>query len=134
MLLPADIKSYRPYVEGESLSSPASVAQLSEKLDEWFRKAMLDLQTSVTKWFSDLKTVHEVWGARSRIRLSVEKTQSFYEKEQSSIGKLLDAVCLSQATAVWKSELQLAENTFRDLTDEALSTLKGSSVSDPPGE
>ncbi|KAF7339319.1 hypothetical protein MSAN_02145500 [Mycena sanguinolenta] len=112
LLLPPAIRSYRPYVD---LSSPSSVVQqahFSRALDEWFQTSNERLQVAVSKWFSDLHTVAEVWTLRSSIRQWIHAS-GLTPGETKALESIFQDAAQQRVLSIWKLALSDAEDAFQ---------------------
>ena len=122
LLLPPAIKSYKPYVDLESLSSHKE-PRFSAGLTEWFENAMGHVQSSITTWLSELTTIRELWELRGWCRKWLDADRGLETSERASIIGLVDLICRQRAIELWKTALSSIEAAFRDRLESALSTL-----------
>jgi hypothetical protein len=114
LFLPPSLRSYRPYVDPSSSASSVPQTQLSERLEEWFRKSMEGLQHAVKAWFADLQGAREVWNVRTSILNSIDATSGIDQAENSSLKSCFDHACLERLLDIWKGRLQEAGQKFGD--------------------
>lgn len=123
LLLPLNIRSYKPFVDGRPLLSSATQTQLEQKLSEWFQKALLSVQHVVQAWFSELTSVQEIWEMRTWTRTWLQKNGGVEAEETSRITTVLDTICHQQATTVWGSAIFATNSAFRECLSASLSIL-----------
>ncbi|KZT02444.1 uncharacterized protein LAESUDRAFT_706143 [Laetiporus sulphureus 93-53] len=124
LLLPESIRSYKPYVDGTSLSSSIPQAQLDEKLDAWFTQSMSDLGVVLRRWFSALEGVREVWEIRTSSFDLIETLDGIQAEEKSRMRSFLDDHSRRQAVVVWKSALETLEMELRKHLSHAIETVR----------
>lgn len=110
LLLPASIKSYKPYVDVESLSSPKS-GRFVSSLTEWFYTAMHSIQSAMVSWFSELNSIRELWETRIWCRTWLCTAEGFHVSEKESINASIDSICRERAAEIWKSILSSTDTT-----------------------
>ena len=130
-VLPPSIRSYKPYIDLASSSSSVSQKLLSDRIQDWFHKAIRELQVAAEKWFSDLKTLKEVWVIRTWVRQWVGENAHLEESERSSFRESIDALVGKQAVQIWKLALEDIEDVFRVELNSAFTALcEGTSDND----
>ncbi|KAG6897112.1 hypothetical protein C0992_003966 [Termitomyces sp. T32_za158] len=92
LLLPPDLRSYKPYVDLTSSSSSIQPLQFTQKLDEWFQASISSFQNAVSRWVADLQNVKELWSVRAAT-LRWLSTSGLEESESVEVGRILDDVC-----------------------------------------
>ncbi|KIJ22089.1 hypothetical protein PAXINDRAFT_95519 [Paxillus involutus ATCC 200175] len=110
-LLPANIRSYKPFVDLSSVSSSLSQEVLLDKLGGWFDQSVASLRGALDKWFASLDVVSGVW----MVRLSLRKWlfhADLQAPELSNLSDLLDKVTGKRITDIWKAALKRAEKGF----------------------
>ncbi|KIP05345.1 hypothetical protein PHLGIDRAFT_128964 [Phlebiopsis gigantea 11061_1 CR5-6] len=122
LLLPPAIKSYKPYVDVESLSSQKE-PRFSASLTEWFDNALEHVHSSITTWLSELTTVRELWDVRGWCREWLDADRDLKTSEKVSINGLVDLICRQRAVELWKTVLSSTEAAFRSRLKSALSEL-----------
>lgn len=123
LLLPANLRSYKPYVDLNSPSSSMPHELFIKTLDEWFKRTSEKLQDSLETWFSGLESAKEVWRLRSWIRKWVTSASRLDSHEQQHFKKLFDESSRRRMIVIWKSALAEAEKNFRNKLDSSLSDL-----------
>jgi len=123
LLLPPNLRSYKPYVDPSSSSSCVSQTQLSHKLDEYFRKSIESLQTAIKSWFSDLRSATEVWNVRSSVLKWVNSASSLEEKEIHCLNSVFDSASRERLLSIWRSALREAGQDFEAQLSSAASAL-----------
>ncbi|KAJ3555319.1 hypothetical protein NM688_g2642 [Phlebia brevispora] len=132
LLLPPNVRSYRPYVDGNSLSIPAASGQFQQRLGEWFLKALEQVQQALETWFADLQSIREVWQVRKWVGAWIQRADGFHEQERIRIVTVLDSICKQRAIAVWKAGLDSTVTTFRTRLESSLSQLRSSELDTHP--
>ncbi|KAG6837690.1 hypothetical protein H0H93_004966 [Arthromyces matolae] len=122
LLLPPDLRSYKPYVDLDSSSSLVQPLQFTEKLGEWFRKSISNLQKSVTRWFSDLHSVKELWSVRTST-LRWLPTCGLEKYELSEMTRVFDDLCRHRAVEIWKLRITGSLDSFSQRLDSNLLSL-----------
>ncbi|KAH9858012.1 hypothetical protein C2E23DRAFT_864999 [Lenzites betulinus] len=112
LLLPQNIRSYKPYVDNTSLADPSLQTQLREKLRTWFRKALQELRDALADWFAPLDSVREVWDVRAELLQWLKGADGLDTSERQELETAIDAASLTQATSVWKAALSRLESSF----------------------
>lgn len=113
LLLPVDIKTYRPFVDLTSPSLTISEQTLSQKLADWFKEATLRWEESVGKCFGTLEKSKEVWEVRIAVRQWLSTTMELTEEEKHRINTVLDVLCRIRVEKIWKSSLDDLYTTFK---------------------
>ncbi|KAG5647782.1 hypothetical protein DXG03_008505 [Asterophora parasitica] len=128
LLLPLNLRSYKPYVDLNSSSSTLQHSHFTQKMNEWFQKSSSSLQKAVTKWFADLQNVKEVWSIRSSTKrwLSASKLD---EVEVVQLAGVLDELCRHRVIEIWKLKLSRSLESFGERLDSAFSSLNDGSKS-----
>ncbi|KAI0082081.1 hypothetical protein K474DRAFT_1694424 [Panus rudis PR-1116 ss-1] len=124
LLLPANIKSYKPYLEGDAVTNiPRN--QINDKLGAWFQNSTQDLKASAEKWLSELRAIREIWRLRSNLRNSIDQAEGLEHGEKGGLTQYIDELCLQKAASVWNSELRGTIDAFGNALQAALRTLNG---------
>ena len=122
-LLPSSIRSYRPYVDLTSATSSIPPAQLALQLGEWFSKAVTSLQNAAGGWFTDLRTLKEVW----TVRLWFDEwlgRKELEDGEKQGLAEVVDGVAHGQAVKILRRVLGDLQDRFDDELRDALSHLR----------
>jgi hypothetical protein len=114
VLLPPNIKSYKPYVDLTSSSAIVAPEELIQRLNDWFQTSSSGLKTAVERWFSELHSVREVWSVRASIRKWMHVTPDLTEEERKHIRAIFDDVCQDRIPAIWKLSLSRTEAFFKE--------------------
>ncbi|KAG6901470.1 hypothetical protein C0995_011490 [Termitomyces sp. Mi166 len=122
LLLPPDLRSYKPYVDLNSSSSSIQPSQFAQKLDEWFQTSILSLQRAVAGWFADLHSVKELWSVRAST-LRWLSTSGLEKSEISEMTKILDESCKQRAAEIWRLKLAGSMDSFSQRLDSTLLSL-----------
>ncbi|KAJ7492446.1 hypothetical protein FB451DRAFT_1502829 [Mycena latifolia] len=125
LLLPPSLRSYKPYVDLSSSSSLIEQAHFAHVLDEWFQTSNRSLQTAASKWFSDLRTVAEVWTLRSSIRQWVDSS-ALKQNESETLKSIFDGAAQQRVLNIWKLALSDAEDAFQLQLAAATTSLRES--------
>ncbi|KAF9245785.1 hypothetical protein BU15DRAFT_40830 [Melanogaster broomeanus] len=110
-LLPANIRSYKPFVDLSSASSSLSQEILRDKLDSWFDDSIASLRGALGKWFASLDVVDGVWKVRSSLRKWLSHS-GLQAPELSNLSDILDEVASKRIMDIWKAALVRAEKGF----------------------
>lgn len=126
LLLPSSIRSYKPFVDSASATSSLSSVQLAGRLGEWFSKAVVELRSVAKGWFSELRTLKEVWAVRSWFGdwLGAKKLE---DEERRGLAEVVDDVAHGQAVEILRTALRNLQHDFRDELENALSLLRDGS-------
>ncbi|KAH9065792.1 hypothetical protein EDB87DRAFT_889121 [Lactarius vividus] len=122
-LLPSSIRSYRPYVDLASATSSIPPAQIALQLSEWFSKAVTNLQNAAEGWFTDLRTLKEVWAVRSWFNEWLGGKE-LEDGEKRGLAEVIDGVAHGQAVKILRRALGNLQDRFRDELQDALSQLR----------
>lgn len=126
LLLPSTVKSYKPYVDVDSLSSQKE-ARFAKSLEGWFATSMETVRSAMTSWFAELNTIRELWEMRAWCRQWLQTTQGAQREEKAALHACIDEICRLRAVEIWKSVLSSIDAAFREHLDSALSELKQTS-------
>ncbi|KAG2044453.1 hypothetical protein BDR03DRAFT_849416 [Suillus americanus] len=121
-LLPAGIRSYKPYVELSSASSSVSGHFLEDKLQTWFDQSCSILQDSLDRRLLELDSVKSIWNVRSSLRKWLP-TSGLVKTEQTALDTLFEEAVRKRVTAIWTDTIHGAKELFL----KALSSLTPSS-------
>jgi hypothetical protein len=117
--LPPSITSYSPYIDTTSSASQLSRSQATSTCASWFNGSLSLLEGKLQAWFENLKTVREVWEARSVIDAYRDRMSAV---EVAAVVNLVDEACKGRARSIWQAFLRAIEQ----LADESLaSVIKG---------
>ena len=133
LLLPPNLRTYKPYVDLSSSSSHVPQERIVEKLDEWFKQSTRRLHDTHEEWISGLETVKEVWGIRSWMWSWTASAFSLEIDERAHIRSVFDGILRQRIIAIWKSTLSEAGRNFRDNLDVVVSDLREGSDDDTAG-
>ncbi len=122
-LLPSSIRSYRPYVDLTSATSSIPPAQVALQLSEWFSKAVTNLQNAAEGWFTDLRTLKEVWAVRSWFDEWLGRKE-LEDGEKRGLAEVIDGVAHGQAVKILRRVLGDLQDRFRDELRDALSQFR----------
>ncbi len=121
MLLPPNIRSYKPYVDVKVANASP---QLNTKLEEWFHKSVNDIHQSLERCFAELGNIRDVWRVRCQLRRWVESADGLQSSERVSLHSILDAACGYQIATIWKSTFSRIQASFQQELASALSGLE----------
>jgi hypothetical protein len=123
VLLPTDIRSYKPFVDSSSAMSSVSSAQLAERLSEWFSKAVTELRSVARGWLSELRTLKEVWAVRSWFGdwLGAKELE---DGERRGLAEVIDDLVHDQAVRILRTALGDLQDSFQNELQNALSQLR----------
>ncbi|KAG6841748.1 hypothetical protein C0991_007077 [Blastosporella zonata] len=122
LLLPPDLRSYKPYVDLNSSSSSVQYSQFTQTLNEWLQKSIANLQKAVSRWFSELHSVKELWSVRASTQRWL-LTSGLQKDEVSQVTKTIDELCRRRVVEIWKVKLAESLNSFGWRLDSTLSSL-----------
>ncbi|KAI9512526.1 hypothetical protein F5148DRAFT_1007960 [Russula earlei] len=122
-LLPATIRSYKPFVDLASATSSVSSAQLALRLSEWFSKAVTELRNVARVWFTELRTLKEVWVVRSWFDEWVG-AKAVEDDERQGLSEVVDDVVHVQAVKILRTALGDLQDGFRDELENTLLQLR----------
>ncbi|KAI0673317.1 hypothetical protein C8Q78DRAFT_1067674 [Trametes maxima] len=114
LLLPQNIRAYKPYVDNASLTSPHLQDLLRDKLHGWLNRAIHDLNGALVDWFTHLGYVRDVWDVRSALLQQLKDMGGLEPFERQELESVIDAASLKQATSVWKAALGRLQSSFRE--------------------
>ncbi|KAL5533894.1 hypothetical protein ACEPAG_354 [Sanghuangporus baumii] len=113
--LPADIRTYKPFIDLESPSSMVKQDDLNSKLRAWFTKATDHLHESSGSWLSHLQTIKKVWGLRLVAMDWLSASNNLLVPEDTeALSLLVDELCRSRVQALWKAILERISSLFRE--------------------
>lgn len=113
LLLPPNIKSYKPFIDLSSPSSSITQVSLTQKLQDWFNQATVHLKEAVGNGLDSLETIKDVWEVRSLVHQWVSCTEGLEIDEKGSLANLVDELCHTRVEKIWKSVLNDVETTFK---------------------
>ncbi|KAG1754866.1 uncharacterized protein EDB91DRAFT_257088 [Suillus paluster] len=122
VLLPAGIRSYKPYVELSSASSSVPGYFLEDKLRTWFDQSCSTLRDALHRWLLELDSVKSVWNVRSSLRKWLLKS-GMVTTEQTALDTLFEEAVRKRITAIWADTIYRAKELF----SKALASLPSSS-------
>ena len=122
-LLPNSIRSYRPYVDLSSATSSIPPAQLTLQLSEWFSKAVTGLQNAAEGWFTDLRTLKEVWAVRSWFDEWLGGKE-LEDGEKRGLAEVVDGLVHGQAVKILRRVLGDLQDCFHNELQDAFSQLR----------
>lgn len=114
ILLPTNIRSYKPYIDAAPLLASEHNGQIKQKLADWFQKAVQNVRSAMELWFAELKTIRELWDTRRWCRTWLASSDGLDPQEIEQFNSALDSVCRQMAVNIWKSALGSIEATFRE--------------------
>ena len=126
LLLPPNLRSYKPFVDLSSSSSSIPQERFGSKLEEWFGQALKKLEATMKNWFSELESVQEVWNVRWWIRKWVATTSKLEAHEQIYLKNLVDGVSKHRMVVIWKAILADAATNFQTKMESSMSLMDGS--------
>ncbi|KAG0707485.1 hypothetical protein DFH29DRAFT_979807 [Suillus ampliporus] len=122
VLLPAGIRSYKPYIELSSASSSVPGHFMEDKLRTWFDQSCSTLRDALDRWLLELNSVKIVWNVRSSLRKWLLKS-GLAIAEQTALDTLFEEAVRKRITAIWTDTIYQAKELFL----KALSSLAPSS-------
>ncbi|KAF7303300.1 hypothetical protein MKEN_01294100 [Mycena kentingensis (nom. inval.)] len=127
LLLPPNLRSYRPYVDLTSATTFVDQAHFGRLLQNWFRSTSESLQSAVSKWFGELQSVSEVWSLRATIREWISAS-NLRPNEIERLLHIFDEVAQDRVLGIWRLELNDAEDAFESQLASASTSLRESST------
>jgi hypothetical protein len=128
LLLPADLRTYKPYVDLSSSSSFVSHSHVKQKVDEWFHQSSSSLHTAIDQWFLSLGSIKEIWSVRSSTKKCISHS-GLKQKETSHLMNILDESCRTRIIRIWKLKLESTLKCFEDDLDSRILSLNDISKS-----
>jgi hypothetical protein len=128
LLLPADLRTYKPYVDLSSSSSLVPHSQVTQKVDEWFRQSSSSLHTAIDQWFFNLGSVKEIWAVRASTKKRISHS-GLKQEETSHLMNILDETCRRRIIRIWKLKLESTLKCFEDDLDSRILSLNDVSKS-----
>ncbi|KZP25394.1 hypothetical protein FIBSPDRAFT_1041536 [Athelia psychrophila] len=119
--LPANLRSYKPYVDLSSSSSSVPPNRIVLQLNEWLRQASMKLQGALSTWLSDLQSVQSVWGVRTWIRGWIATKSKLQEAEQEHLNEMVDKASRQRIAFIWKVALAEAGRLFQEKISSSVS-------------
>ncbi|KAI0719966.1 hypothetical protein C8T65DRAFT_634464 [Cerioporus squamosus] len=123
-LLPQSIRTYKPYIDGAAITTPALLPQLRDKLESWFMKAVQDSKGAIADWFADLSSVREVWEVRTSLLAWLDATEGLESSERSELESVINNACQHQAASVWNRALDELDSSFRTAVASAMKAVE----------
>ena len=123
-LLPQSIRTYKPYIDGAAVTTPALLPQLRDKLESWFGRVVQDARGAIADWFSDLGSVRDVWEVRRSLLAWLSTMEDLESSERLELASLINNACHRQATSVWKSALEELDSSFRNVLGSAMKAVE----------
>jgi conserved oligomeric Golgi complex subunit 1 len=128
LLLPPNLRTYKPYVDLYSSSSSIPQSYLTQKVDEWFRQSSSSLHIAVEQWFLNLRSVKEIWSVRSSTKKRISNS-GLVQEEASHLMNILDESCRTCIVRIWKLKLDSTLKCFEDCLNSTVSSLNDPSKS-----
>lgn len=110
--LPPSITSYSPYIDTTSSASQLSRSQATNSCASWFNGSLSSLEAKLHGWLESLKSIREVWEARSVIDAYRDRMST---SEAAAVVSLVDEACKGQARSIWQASLRDIERLVDDL-------------------
>lgn len=122
-LLPANLRSYKPYVDLDSSSTQLPPAEISRQLQEWFFTSCDCWKDSSVHWLRRLQTLKEVWTLRNSVRRCIASS-GLDTGEIHSLSSQMDALYRERIVEIWQNVLSEAETKFTQSLSDILSSSK----------
>ncbi len=122
-LLPANLRSYKPYIDLNSSSTYLPPVELDRRLQEWFQSSCDQWQNSASLWLQGLQSLKEVWALRNSMRRFMASSDLKAE-ELSFIFFQNDSLYHERIIEIWQRVLSEAEAKFRKSLNDQLSSHK----------
>ena len=127
-LLPANLRSYKPYIDLNSSSTYLPPVELDRRLQEWFQSSCDQWQNSASQWLQGLQSLKEVWALRNSMRRFMASSDVKAE-QLSFIYSQNDSLYHDRIIEIWQRVLSDAEAKFRKtLNDQLSSHIQSTSV------
>ncbi|KAG7099596.1 hypothetical protein E1B28_001426 [Marasmius oreades] len=123
LLLPQNLRSYRPYVDLESSSTHVKQDVLQHKIDEWFGKSTRALQSATEKWLFNIQSVKNVWTIRFSIRTWIASSANLQEQRVARLESSVDYVCRQRIIDLWEEALKDAKKNFESKLSSVISSI-----------
>ncbi|KII94092.1 hypothetical protein PLICRDRAFT_415757 [Plicaturopsis crispa FD-325 SS-3] len=114
LMLPAAIRTYKPYVDLSSSSSSVAQGPVASRIQEWTHKATTELRASVDRWLTCIQGAKEVWRIRSWTRKWLHSAPGLDGAEKLQFTSVLDDAFQRRVVDIWKLALTNAQNTFKE--------------------
>ncbi|KJA28288.1 hypothetical protein HYPSUDRAFT_74168 [Hypholoma sublateritium FD-334 SS-4] len=119
-LLPANLRSYKPYVDLNSSSTRLPPMELAQRLQEWFQSSCDHWRNSAAHWLQGLQSLKEVWTLRNSMLRCI--TGSRLKVEQILfISSQIDSLYHERIIGIWQRVLSDAEAKFKKTLYDQLS-------------
>lgn len=113
LLLPADIKQYRPYIDLSSTTSLVKPDALDRMVAAWFTRATEKLQAALNSIFSALASVKDAWTVYNCVTRWINAAGGLLEKERQTLTRLVEDACNSRIKELWVASLDALKSKFR---------------------
>ena len=125
LLLPLELKSYRPYVDLDSSSTSLRQEHVGQVLREWLDLSLRRLNKSLTSWLNDLHQVKDVWAVRGAMQKWISVSSELDQDENTRVKDLFDLACRTRINEIWGGQLLEAHAAFRNILGEAVASFNG---------
>ncbi|KAL0579449.1 hypothetical protein V5O48_002555 [Marasmius crinis-equi] len=122
LLLPQNLRSYKPYVDLDSSSTRVKQEVLRRKMEDWFEKSTKALRSATEKWLLEIKSVKNVWAIRVSSRTWINNFANLDQGRSTRLESIVDDVCRQRIIDLWNETLGDAKKSF----EEQLSSLVSS--------
>ncbi|KAK1232419.1 hypothetical protein PQX77_004449 [Marasmius sp. AFHP31] len=123
LLLPQNLRSYKPYVDLDSSSTRVKSDVLKRKVEDWFEKATKALRSAIEKWLLEIQSVKNVWAIRIHARTWLQSSSSNIDGQRSTrLGSIIDDVCRQRIINLWSETLETAGKDFEERLSSVLSS------------
>lgn len=123
LLLPENLRSYKPYVDLSSSSSTIPQAQVSQKLQGWFTDACNTFVSGAGQWMTSLQEVKEVWSVRTLVHNWIRSSTGLEKEEYGQLTQLFDDICHQRVLSIWRTSFSDAQSAFKRTISEAVETV-----------
>ncbi|KAL0068677.1 hypothetical protein AAF712_004393 [Marasmius tenuissimus] len=121
LLLPQNLRSYKPYVDLDSSSTRVKLDVLKRKVEDWFEKATKALRSAVEKWLLEIQSVKNVWAIRIHARTWLQSSDIDGQRT-TRLGSIIDDVCRQRIINLWSETLENAGKEFEERLSSVLSS------------
>jgi conserved oligomeric Golgi complex subunit 1 len=112
ILLPPNLRAYKPYVDLSSPSTTVAPTELKRKLGEWFGSTVETLRKALRTWLESIEHVRLVWALRTWAREYIGSTKQIEDEEKKVMRGVFDEACKERVTTIWRVALEGMKGGF----------------------
>ncbi|KIY69180.1 hypothetical protein CYLTODRAFT_452897 [Cylindrobasidium torrendii FP15055 ss-10] len=124
LLLPANLRFYKPYVDLASTSSHVSAPDLDQHVERYFTNAANGLRKSLSRWLRKISSVKDVWQTRNYLRQWLSESARFTSEEAGELTRILDQATRERVLDIWQVMLAEAQTGFGASIELAISRIR----------